>query len=119
LGLTEKRKDMRMQTDRELLELAAKAAGYEPQGMEDGMLYLFGVQEGWNPLEDDGDALRLLAVLPSLWSLSMKFGPHVHLSVAWGTGAGIQQVHSIESSDVAATIRRAIVCAAADIGARL
>ena len=52
-----------MATDRELLELAAKAAGYEPQGMEDGKLYLFGVQDGWNPLTDDGDALRLAVAL--------------------------------------------------------
>lgn len=46
-------------SEREMLELAAKAAGYQPQGMEDGKLYLHGIQYGWNPLEDDGDALRL------------------------------------------------------------
>ena len=40
--------------DKELLELAAKAAG-----VEDEML-LFG---WWNPLTDDGDALRLAVTL--------------------------------------------------------
>lgn len=40
-------------TDREMLELAAKAAGEESRcGPRD-----------WNPLEDDGDALRLAAKL--------------------------------------------------------
>lgn len=39
-------------TDKELIELAAKAAGYPPDdsAWDD---------EIWNPLEDDGDALRL------------------------------------------------------------
>ena len=50
-------------TDRELLEAAAKACGFKPQGMEDGKLYLYGIQDGWNPLEDDGDALRLAVVV--------------------------------------------------------
>ena len=40
-------------TDRELLELAAKAAGYERNSAGP-----IGPCE-WNPLEDDGDALRL------------------------------------------------------------
>lgn len=39
-------------TDRELLELAAKAAGYD-------LL----VRDNWNPLTDDGDALRLAVKL--------------------------------------------------------
>ena len=48
-----------MKTDRELLELAAKAAGAEWQGgrwlaMRDDDVWHF-----WDPLDDDGDALRL------------------------------------------------------------
>lgn len=48
-------------TDRELLELAAKAAGrvyVDGESWDDGA--------GWNPLEDDGDAFRL-AVKLYLW----------------------------------------------------
>lgn len=60
-------------TDRELLELAAKAAGIE-RGAEradcgisttlpDGR---HGHLPRWNPLEDDGDAFRLLVASPYL-----------------------------------------------------
>lgn len=47
-----------MSTDRELLELAAKAAGY--------WNYTYNCYEGpvsWNPLTNDGDALRLAVKL--------------------------------------------------------
>ena len=51
-------------TDRELLELAAKAAGisYDPSlSSEKGLSWYEGSQRWtvWNPLTDDGDALRL------------------------------------------------------------
>lgn len=60
-------------TDRKLLELAAKAAGvefYTPGGLDgpwfeilsDRGFYLRGCVP-WNPLTDDGDALRLAAKL--------------------------------------------------------
>jgi hypothetical protein len=47
--------------DMRLVELAAKAAGYgHAAWSDDGRgLLLTGIQEPWNPLEDDGDALRL------------------------------------------------------------
>jgi len=91
-------------TDRELLELAAKAAGVE-------------IPENWNPLLDDGDALRLLAAMPSLWSLSLKFGaPYVEMDVAWGfSGIKVTKFNG-ENTDRAAVIRRAIAEAAAEIG---
>lgn len=46
---------------RELLELAAKAARYDPVGFEAGKLVIgpHGNCRYWNPLDDDGDALRL------------------------------------------------------------
>lgn len=47
---------------RELLELAAKAAGYEFRVEEDQKFSVFlydRVWTLWNPLKDDGDALRL------------------------------------------------------------
>lgn len=58
-----------MQSDRELLELAAKAAGYrEFQYCEtSGGLQAIYVEDGnigfWDPLTDDGDALRLAVKL--------------------------------------------------------
>lgn len=46
-----------MQTDRELLELAARAADLPwDQWVEDG-------DDSWNSLQDDGDALRLAVML--------------------------------------------------------
>lgn len=56
-------------TDRELLKLAAKAAGYEskwdqPRGAKYGRLRVNvgGGWPVWNPRDDDGDALRLASV---------------------------------------------------------
>ena len=43
-------------SDRELLELAAKAAGIDWWRVSEGF-------DNWNPLTDDGDALRLAGVL--------------------------------------------------------
>ncbi|MHA3884612.1 hypothetical protein [Stutzerimonas degradans] len=50
--------------DRELLEMAAKAAGISiwKHGSTGGA-FINGRPEAWNPLEDDGDALRLAAGL--------------------------------------------------------
>ena len=123
-------------SDREMLELAAKAAGFDKfTYVEDGEgCYFDRGYEGpiagiklqdeyciWNPLEDDGDALRLLAAMPSLWSLSLKFGaPTVEMNVWWGTGGEktnkIAREFAGDGADRAAAIRRAIVRAAADVG---
>ena len=108
-------------SDREMLELAAKAANLQTWTNEDGGLYLPDPMRRWNPLTDDGDALRLLAAMPSLWSLSLKFGaPTVEMNVWWGTGGEktnkIAREFAGDGVDVAAAIRRAIVRAAADVG---
>ena len=56
-------------TDRELLEAAAKAAGYTVRCVGDGrhggsvVFYMEPSQLYWNPLTDDGDALRLAVKL--------------------------------------------------------
>lgn len=55
-------------TDRDLLELAAKAAGAEYEvdeaaGEIEVLSEIGGVSGHWNPLEDDGDALRLANAL--------------------------------------------------------
>ena len=53
--------------DRTMLELAAKAAGLEPKS--DGVIYAgFGARE-WNPITDDGDALRLAGDMKRIMEL--------------------------------------------------
>ena len=48
--------------DRELLVLAAKAASYEYY-KHGGYIVVDGIPGNWNPLTDDGDALRLAVKL--------------------------------------------------------
>lgn len=54
-------------TDRELLELAAKAAGMSPASFDGKNVGWYDPQRGttgsWNPLADDGDAFRLMVAL--------------------------------------------------------
>jgi len=99
-------------TDRELLELAAKAAGIEygtDRLAQD--LALYRMSGGhfwlprWNPLTDDGDALRLAVKLRMLVEIERV----LELSSANG------QYESHDEDPYAAT-RRAIVRAAAEIG---
>lgn len=57
---------MTAETDRELLEWAARAAGVNVWTDIDGNYYSEGVgvaEKPWNPLTDDGDALRLAVKL--------------------------------------------------------
>lgn len=93
-----------MSNDHELLALAAKAAGFQPQGMEQDLMYLFGVQEGWNPLTDDGDALRLAVRLRMLVEID-KCHAMVNGNIEDLTG----------DADPFAATRRAIVRAAAEL----
>ena len=94
-------------TDRELLELAAKAAGmyfdkYQECWYENGEMS----RPTWNPLTDDGDALRLA----------------VKLRLILKNRDDLADAYSMEYSektlpaDPYAATRRAIVRAAADIG---
>jgi hypothetical protein len=82
-------------TDRELLEAAAKAAGID---------LLRGPYITWNPLTDDGDALRL----------AVRLNLTVHKGFAY-TPTGKLFDHRDYANPIAAT-RRAIVRAAAEIG---
>lgn len=138
-------------SDRELLELAAKAVGYKfyrskfghwivttPEGdrveccvgfirydsytgadlglpsVEDALSEL-----GWNPLTDDGDALRLAVKLNLRISIEAERAGGI--TVEWnsdGDGSALSDVEEyapIGGDDYAAT-RRAIVRAAAEIG---
>lgn len=95
-------------TDRELLELAAKAAGieYETDGFIKGTN-----RNKFNPLTDDGDALRL-AVKFRLCA-GFAYGGDKHPDWSYGY-CGVTQVPF--NGDEAATVRLAIVRAVAAIG---
>lgn len=98
---------MSTETDRELLEWAAKAAGIDFEGRiskyTNGEEYF-----GWNPLTDDGDALRLAVKL----GISMNQTP---ISIYAASYAGVIRQENQDDNPYAAT-RRAIVRAAAEIG---
>lgn len=101
-----------MKTDKELLELAAKAAGYNVKSHEDGTLYsdykCAGYCGVWKPLTDDGDAFRLAV------SLQIDFYVDGKQAGAW-VDDFVCLVEDIGLDTYAAT-RRAIVRAAAAIG---
>ena len=101
-------------TDRELLELAAKAAEYE-YAKNGGYIVVDGIPGNWNPLTDDGDALRLavklkLAIRPLDKCVFVESDPETLL--------GQSQFSELEmyGSDPHLATRRAIVRAAAEIG---
>jgi hypothetical protein len=88
--------------DRELLELAAKSVG-NPQGTSrSGGGLLMANDLYWNPLTDDGDALRLAVKLDLLNS------PRVAHEIA------VERF--TRNADKLTATRRAIVRAAAEIG---
>ena len=98
-------------TDRELLEMAAKAAGYEIDGYSDRYGALVseadGVSMWWGPLTNDEEALRL----------AVKLGIHItnNQSDARATALDAIAIEPLTNDPYAAT-RRAIVRAAANIG---
>lgn len=103
-------------TDRELLELAAKAAGVKGRVMEYTASISIMLDGGdpdepswWNPLTDDGDALRLAVKLDMQVTLYLHDG----VTNAYGQGHVVDEPHS---NDPVAATRRAIVRAAAEIG---
>lgn len=104
-------------SDRELLDLAARAVGGELLPTTDGYPYWAAFKETppgpWNPLEDGGDAFRLMAEL--------------RIDVVFDGESTVQAIYTDRSfsfcvfeqaiqEDVAANIRLAIVNAAAEIG---
>jgi hypothetical protein len=93
-------------SDRDLLEIAAKAAGIETHGAMRAD-WLNGHSTYWNPLTDDGDALRLAVDLRMNIDICQD-----------GTSAYTSMSVECASNplDNGAATRRAIVRAAAEIG---
>ena len=100
-------------TDRELLELAAKAAGLRVIWPNEAVLP-DGSSIRWNPLTDDGDALRLAVKL----SLDVLQNPVGQTTCCIVMGDDAQECEVLEdyNGDPYAATRRAIVRAAAAIG---
>ena len=94
----------RNMTDKELLEAAARAAGYAPATSDSGVFVIFEALEprDWNPLTDDGDALRLACKL------------HINVFIYTDeTSTASAGVVAKNWGSVEANTRRAIVGAAA------
>jgi hypothetical protein len=111
-------------SDRELLEAAARVAGIELQRsrLDDPLFHdmLLKVRDpkhngrgvGWNPLTDDGDALRLAQALKidlSFIERDYKGLHHNSVEAACKSGCYYELSHSMES------VRRVIVRAAGAI----
>jgi len=112
-------------TDRELLELAAKAADYQfstsmrslSQPPVPVILAESGRWKQWDPLHDDGDALRL-AVKLNL-DVQIDFNEEeakVYIYGGW-VGEGIEE--ELGELDRYQATRRAITRAAAEIGRQM
>lgn len=107
-------------SDKELLELAAKAAGLNRPiwlDYERAISYLGGGLTGpksvlWNPLADDGDALRLVVKLRLLVDVPLETSEQV-ITVVVPRYLDVRE--PVDKDHFAAT-RRAIVRAAAEIG---
>ena len=103
-------------TDRELLELAAKAAGiWDENDPSKGLLK--GTGQYWNPLTDDGDALRLMVKLQMQIDVT-----NICVAVYFFDDVGrcgdikVGCVDSDWGNDPLRAARRAIVLAAAELG---
>ena len=99
-------------TDRELLELAAKAAGYSFDGTTLRNTSTDFEYNGWNPLDDDGDALRLAVKLRMGISLPIHKTIKADVVVFTDSSVNVRE----EGDDPLTATRRAIVRAAAEIG---
>ena len=108
-------------TDRELLELAAKAAGIKVKGYfedEPTLLIKPGIRlppARWNPLTDDGDALRLAVKLGLDVEMHGCKAMHPY-ACAFDCERDIAEEVQPNDGDPYAATRRAIVRAAAEIG---
>lgn len=111
-------------TDKELLELAAKAANIDRLDFGKGEILTYspdGYTTIWNPLKDDADALRLAVDLGMVIDARYKNGGmRAHNEITYWVGddvTGRSIIWGLHRKDEAkSTCRRAITCAAAEIG---
>ena len=99
-------------TDRELLELAAKACGYtiRENGTDvngETWYWCEQIADCWNPLNDDGDALRMV--------VRLKLHVEPMETATWVSTPEFDVIEAYNDDPEAAT-RRAILRAAAEIG---
>jgi hypothetical protein len=116
--------------DRDLLEAAAKAAGIDIKCFVDQVTDydsphygIHAIQRGntwetWNPLENDGDALRLAVALRIDFTASLENEHGERLAIAMQCIDDLIEAEEIAIDDPYAATRRAIVCAAAMIGSK-
>lgn len=103
-------------SDRKLLELAVKACQWTLEYDDNKRLSWIIWSDNnvpiyrWNPLTDDGDALRLAV------KLKLCFGPNFDGDLAVCFGDGVNNVTEPFGNNPYAATRRAIVRAAAEIG---
>ena len=115
-----------MNNDRELLELAAKAAGIEHKYWDGKSVHwpnkgFYRIDasgtptshHAWNPLTDDGDALRLAVKL----GMMVSVGDDGFCTA--DTETLERSIDEVAAPDPYAATRRAIVRAAAEIGKEL
>lgn len=103
-----------MSADSDLLKLAAKAAGIRvnPSFNLPNGIYIYGQRNLWNPLTNDGDALRLAVKLKML----IDIGDSNVMVIS-----GDPEIESFDNTlefdgDDYAAVRRGIVIAAAEVG---
>lgn len=96
-------------TDRELLEAAAKAAGIFDLRFDNKGVAYRNVHIEWNPLTDDGDALRLAV------KLGLTINPYKR-GIFVSRDEDEPVITEEWADDPYAATRRAIVRAAAEIG---
>lgn len=102
--------------DKELLELAAKAAGYVYRPNEHGCFINDGSGfDYWNPFTDDGDALRLAVKLQFKISIQHEYATN-GTAIYFNEDDEENKAWEDHCNDPYAATRRAIVRAAAEIG---
>ena len=102
-------------TDKEMLEYAARAAGIDIEWQPCGWAHDNNTGCEWNPLTDDGDALRLAVKL----GIIIEYRREISACFAYHYNSNLEVVQRNDQLDPYAATRRAIVRAAAEIGRQM
>jgi hypothetical protein len=104
-----------MMTDHELLQLSAKAVGFELEYRRGSDAFYYddpdSGREQWQPLSDDGQAVRLAVEL----QLSILWFTNLQYVMVERRGFG-ENIGWTDEADRAGALRRAITIVAAQIG---